>query len=131
MVEIARCNVVASHALAIRRSALDLVLPFGSDWQADWWVALVLSAVTGIAVVENCLVEYRLHDLNTVGLREKIPLAERVSHERWAASSAAADLLAVAVARVSHLRPGVLSPGDRVRSSRPRSLICVTAAHCR
>jgi glycosyltransferase involved in cell wall biosynthesis len=113
MVEIARRNVVASHALAIRRGALDLVLPFGSDWQADWWIAIVLSAITGIAIVEDCLVEYRLHDLNTVGLREKLPLAERVSHERAARFSSRADLLHAAIARVSNLRPGVPNPADR------------------
>jgi hypothetical protein len=114
MVEIARRNVVASHALAIRRSALDLVLPFGSDWQADWWIALVLSAITGITIVEDCLVEYRLHDRNTVGLREKLPLSERVSHERVGRFSSRAALLEAAIARVSDLQPGAPSASDRV-----------------
>jgi glycosyltransferase involved in cell wall biosynthesis len=113
MVEIARRNPVASHALAIRRSALALVLPFGSDWQADWWIALVLSAVTGIAIVADCLVEYRLHDLNTVGLRETLPFAERVSHERVRHFLSRADLLDAAVARVGSLRPGVPNPDDK------------------
>jgi len=113
MVEIARRNPVASHALAIRRSALALVLPFGSDWQADWWIALVLSAVTGIAIVADCLVEYRLHDLNTVGLREKRPLAERAAHEGIFRFYSRADLLGAALARVGELRPGIPGPADR------------------
>jgi len=62
------------------------VLPFGSDWQADWWIALVLSAVTGIAIVADCLVEYRLHDLNTVGLRETLPLPNACHTKEFAAS---------------------------------------------
>jgi glycosyltransferase involved in cell wall biosynthesis len=113
MVEIARRNVVASHALAIRRSALDLVLPFGSYWQADWWIAIVLSAITGIAIVEDRLVEYRLHDLNTVGLREKRPLAERAAHEGIFRFYSRADLLGAALARVGELRPGIPGPADR------------------
>jgi len=35
VMEIARRNVVASHALAVRRNALDLVLPLGFHWHAD------------------------------------------------------------------------------------------------
>ena len=111
--EIARRNVVASHALAIRRSALDLVLPLGFHWHADWWIAIVLSATTGITIVEDRLVEYRLHDLNTVGLPEKRPLAERASRERIDRFLRRADLLDAALARVEELRPGMLSPADR------------------
>jgi len=112
-VEIARRNVVASHALAIRRSALDLVLPFGYDWHADWWIALVLSATTGIAIVDDCLVQYRLHESNTVGLPERRPLAERASRERLGRLRRRAELLDAALIRVSELRPGVPSPSDR------------------
>ncbi len=113
VMEIARRNVVASHALAIRRSALDLVLPLGFHWHADWWIAIVLSATTGITIVEDRLVEYRLHDLNTVGLPEKRPLAERASRERIDRFLRRADLLDAALARVEELRPGMLSPADR------------------
>jgi glycosyltransferase involved in cell wall biosynthesis len=113
VMEIARRNVVASHALAIRRSALDLVLPLGFHWHADWWIAIVLSATTGITIVEDRLVEYRLHDLNTVGLPEKRPLAERASRERIDRFFRRADLLDAALARVGELRPGMLSPADR------------------
>ena len=113
VVEIARRSVVASHALAIRRSALDVVLPFGFHWHADWWIAILLSATTGITIVEDRLVEYRLHHLNTVGLPEKRPLAERASRERVVRLFRRADLLETALTRVSELRPGVPSPADR------------------
>jgi hypothetical protein len=87
--------------------------PFCPDWQADRWIAIVLGAVTGITIVEDCLLEYRLHDFNGVGLREKLPLAERVSHERVARFLSRADLLDAAIARVSDLARGVPSPADR------------------
>jgi glycosyltransferase involved in cell wall biosynthesis len=113
LVEIARHNVVASHALAVRRTALDLVLPFGSGWQADWWMALVLSATTGITVLEDHLVEYRLHELNTVGLRKRRPLVERLSQEGAERFSSRADMLEAALVRVSKLRPDIPTPSDR------------------
>lgn len=112
VVEIARRNIVVSHALAIRRDALDLVLPFGFRWHADWWIAIILSATTGITIVEDCLVEYRLHDFNTVGLPETRPLAERASRERVVRFIRRADLLDAALTRVSDLRPGMLSRAD-------------------
>ena len=113
VMEIARRNVVASHALALRRNALDLVLPLGFHWHADWWIAIILSATTGIAIVEDRLVKYRLHDLNTVGLPEKRPLSERASRERIGRFLRRADLLDSALVRVSELRPGMLRPVDR------------------
>jgi hypothetical protein len=110
--EIARRNVVVSHALAIRRNALELVLPLRFHWHADWWIAIVLSATTGITIVEDRLVRYRLHDLNTVGLPEKRPLSERASRERITRFLRRADLLDSALVRVSELRPGMLGPAD-------------------
>ena len=80
MLQIKDHNVVASHAIALRRSALDLVLPLGPTPHADCWIALILGATTGITVVDDRLVAYRLHETNTVGISDgKVRLAERVS----------------------------------------------------
>jgi glycosyltransferase involved in cell wall biosynthesis len=113
MVPIAGRNVLASHALALRRSALDLVLPFGPLRHADWWIALVLGATTGIAVVDDCLVAYRLHDTNAAGLREDLRIAERASASTAARFSSHADMLEAAIARVDLARPGRLAPRER------------------
>ena len=88
MVTIAGRNVIASHALALRRSALDLVLPFGPVRHADWWMALILGATTGILVVDDRLVAYRLHESNTAGLGEDSRLADRASASNCPASRA-------------------------------------------
>ena len=72
--EIARLNVVASHALAIKRNVLDLVLPLGFHWHADWWIATssvyppgsrssrIVSSSTGstISTPSGCLRSARL-----------------------------------------------------------------------
>jgi hypothetical protein len=96
----------------MRRSALGLVLPFGFHWHADWWIAIVLSATTGIKVVDEPLVEYRLHDSNTVGLPDRRPLGERASRERVDRFSRRADLLDAALVRVGELRPDIPSSAD-------------------
>jgi glycosyltransferase involved in cell wall biosynthesis len=113
VVQIADRNVVASHALALRRSALELVLPFGPIRHADWWIALVLSATTGILVVDEPLVSYRLHETNTVGLAQDVRLAERTSVSTVIRFSSRADMLGQAIARIDEVRPGKLTPSER------------------
>jgi glycosyltransferase involved in cell wall biosynthesis len=107
-------NVVASHALALRRSALDLVLPFGPTPHADWWIALILGTTTCITVVDDRLVAYRLHETNTVGITpDKVRLAERLSASTAARFSSRADMLDAAIARVDTRCPGAVSPSER------------------
>jgi hypothetical protein len=113
MADIANRNVVASHALAIRSSALELVLPFGPTPYADWWIALVLSATTGLAVVEDCLVSYRLHGANAVGLNKKLLFAERASASFSGEMLARANLLYAAINRVEQVSPGRLPHSER------------------
>jgi glycosyltransferase involved in cell wall biosynthesis len=114
MMQVFLHNIAASHALAIRRNALELVLPFRPCWYADWWMALVLSATTGITVLDDCLVAYRLHDSNAVGMPpERRRFSKQVSPETAVGFSIRADMLDAAIARVSELRPGMLTPGDR------------------
>jgi glycosyltransferase involved in cell wall biosynthesis len=114
ILRIAQNNVAASHALALRRSALDLVLPFGPTPHADWWMALILGATTGITVIDDRLVEYRIHETNTVGIftPSKVPLAVRMSPSTVAVFSSRADALDAAIARVD-TRPGALAPSER------------------
>jgi glycosyltransferase involved in cell wall biosynthesis len=108
-------NIAASHALALRRSALELVLPFVPCWYADWWIALVLSATTGITVLDDRLVAYRLHEANAIGVpADRHGLSTRASFETAVGFSIRADALEAAVARVDELRPGMFTPANRV-----------------
>jgi hypothetical protein len=109
-------KIAASHALAIRRSAIDLVLPFEPSWYADWWIALVLSAVTGMTVLDDCLVAYRLHDSNTVGMPlDRSRLSNRASPRTAPEYVIRADMLDAAITRVTELRPEVLAPSNQAR----------------
>jgi glycosyltransferase involved in cell wall biosynthesis len=63
-----RRSVLLGMTFAIRREVLDLALPIPTSWPHDYWLALVASSLGPIAVVPECLVSYRQHDANVVGL---------------------------------------------------------------
>ena len=111
--EIVRRDMIASHAICLKREALVQVLPFGYRWHADWWMALVLSATSGLALVDRPLVAYRLHEGNTVGMRDGRPLFERVTQHDAERFGSRAELLAAALERVSELAPGVVTDETR------------------
>lgn len=60
-------NVVCGMSMMFRSRFRDLVLPVGTGWVHDAWIALVLSAVGGCCLVEEALVLYRLHGKQQIG----------------------------------------------------------------
>lgn len=109
-----RRNVVAGHALALRRDRLDLLLPFPEIDHADWWLALGLLLDGGLVPLNEQLVEYRLHSGNTVGLRSRTSVAWRIaSTSPIARSKGDAALLDELVRRFDSFRPDSLNDGDR------------------
>jgi hypothetical protein len=109
-----RRNVVAGHALALRRERLDLLLPFPDVDHADWWLALGLFLDGGLVPLSERLVDYRLHGANTVGLRSRTSVPWRIAATRPRDRSARdAALLDDLVRRFDSLRPGSLNDADR------------------
>ena len=64
-----RQPVVTGATMAVRRDALDLLLPLPEVGWHDYAMSLLLAATTGITLVDDPLMEYRLHEANTAGLR--------------------------------------------------------------
>jgi glycosyltransferase involved in cell wall biosynthesis len=109
-----RRNVVAGHALALRRDRLELLSPLAGAHHPDWWLAMGLLLDGGLLPVNEQLVDYRLHSGNTVGLRSRTSAASRIeSSDPSARSIADAALLEQIVARLDQLRPGLLSAEQR------------------
>jgi glycosyltransferase involved in cell wall biosynthesis len=109
-----RRNVVAGHALALRRDRLDTLLPFADLQHADWWLALGLLLTGGVVPVREQLVDYRLHPGNSVGLRSHVSVARRiVTTSATGRSRADAALLEALVQRIDRLHPGALGDEDR------------------
>jgi glycosyltransferase involved in cell wall biosynthesis len=63
-----RRNLVTGAACACRSSVLERALPFSEVMIHDEWVAFVASLVSGIRMIEQPWMAYRLHGANTVGL---------------------------------------------------------------
>lgn len=66
-----RHTVAAGGTLAFRARYRDLLLPIPDLRSAhDAWTALLIAAVTGVAIVDEPLIQYRLHSDNQIGLRK-------------------------------------------------------------
>lgn len=66
-----RRSMVTGATAALRRQALDLALPVGAGWIHDEWMAMVLSTVGHVGMVEEQLIDYRQHASNQVGMRKR------------------------------------------------------------
>lgn len=60
-------NVVTGATLAVRRAALLRVLPFDACWPHDYYLALALSVLGRLLVIDEPLVHYRRHARQQIG----------------------------------------------------------------
>jgi hypothetical protein len=61
-------NLVTGAACACRVDALRLALPLSPQWIHDEWIALTCGLASKVKMLEEPLMDYRLHSSNTVGL---------------------------------------------------------------
>jgi len=66
-----RRSMVTGATTALRRRALDSSLPVGAGWIHDEWLAIVLSTVGCVGMIEDQLIDYRQHASNQVGMRKR------------------------------------------------------------
>lgn len=64
-----RRNLVTGATTMIRRSLLDLALPFEKTWLHDEWLGVIAASRNGVAVIDEPLIDYRQHGRNEVGAR--------------------------------------------------------------
>lgn len=57
-------NTVSGHAIMLKRSILNQILPFPDKGYYDWWIAMVACCNGGLSYVEDTLVYQRVHDNN-------------------------------------------------------------------
>lgn len=67
--ELLKRNLVTGATVAVRRELINLALPIPQGWWHDEWLAIIAAALGPIAWVAEPLVDYRIHDNNTLGLR--------------------------------------------------------------
>ena len=66
-----RRSMVTGATAALKRNVLDDVLPIGAGWIHDEWLAIVLSSIGRVGMVEQPFVDYRQHGGNQVGMRKR------------------------------------------------------------
>lgn len=64
-------NVVTGATMAFRSELRGMLLPIPSDWIHDEWIAVMCSAVSKIAAIDQALIQYRQHSSNQIGARKK------------------------------------------------------------
>lgn len=62
-------NLVTGATVAVRRELINLALPIPQGWWHDEWLAIIAAALDSVAWVPEPLIDYRIHDKNTLGLR--------------------------------------------------------------
>ncbi len=62
-------NLVTGATTIFRRRLLDVALPFPPEWVHDEWLAALAAATGEVDVLEDCLIDYRQHASNQIGVR--------------------------------------------------------------
>jgi glycosyltransferase involved in cell wall biosynthesis len=78
-----RGDVLTGATLMIRSKVRELLLPIGDGWMHDGWIAWMLVLYSGIAVVDEPLIAYRVHSSQHAGvppasLGARIDFARRI-----------------------------------------------------
>jgi glycosyltransferase involved in cell wall biosynthesis len=60
-------NVMQGAATAFRSSFRSAILPIPLEWQHDYWIALIVSALSFIRFIEEPVLDYRQHGGNLLG----------------------------------------------------------------
>jgi glycosyltransferase involved in cell wall biosynthesis len=72
-----RRNIATGATVMLRRSLLDVALPFPSGWVHDEWLAILAATIGQLDALTDRLIDYRQHGSNLIGveyptLRRKI-----------------------------------------------------------
>jgi glycosyltransferase involved in cell wall biosynthesis len=107
-----RQPVVTGATMAVRRGALDVLLPIPRHGWHDYAMSLLLAATSGLFPVTDALVEYRLHGANTAGLPSKS------RRDRVVGAEAHRENLRTQIALFEALVERMEAQGDRATAAR-------------
>lgn len=97
-----RRNLATGATVLLRRNLLDFAAPFPSEWVHDEWLALVASFAGQVHMSDECLIDYRQHGNNQIGMK-KPGLRHYVGRLVFPRTERNARLFARAQAMNSHL----------------------------
>ncbi len=65
-----RRNIVTGATMMFRRELLASALPLGEHWVHDEWLATIAVSLGGLDLIEDQLVDYRVHGANVIGVAQ-------------------------------------------------------------
>lgn len=65
-----RRNLATGATVLLRQDLLDFAAPFPAEWIHDEWLALVASFAGHVRMSEECLIDYRQHGNNQIGMKK-------------------------------------------------------------
>lgn len=65
-----RRNLATGATVLLRRDLLDFAAPFPAEWIHDEWLALVASFAGHVHMTDECLIDYRQHGNNQIGMKK-------------------------------------------------------------
>jgi len=68
-----RRNVITGATTVFRRDLVSEALPIPPGWIHDEWFGIIAAMVGRVAIVPGCLVDYRQHDSNQIGVEVVTP----------------------------------------------------------
>lgn len=87
-----RHNVVTGATAAFRASYRDIVLPVPAGWVHDGWIALVISAVSGLYAVDRRLIGYRQHSSQQIGAQKSADVRAKMIDKAFKADDKKKDI---------------------------------------
>ncbi len=76
--QLANFDTVTGATFLFRSAFCELILPISTEWVHDGWIALILAAVAEVRPLPECLMSYRLHTSQQIGIR-KLTWHERLT----------------------------------------------------
>lgn len=73
-------NCVSAHAMMFKKELLKYLFPFDNVMYFDAYIAATASSLDGVIYTNECLVQYRQHDSNTLSQskKQKLSLLEKI-----------------------------------------------------
>ncbi len=106
-----RRSMATGATVALQRRALQSAWPVGEGWLHDEWLAVVLSAIGFVDMLEEQLIDYRQHERNEVGMRK------RSWKDKWRGLIAPwRSALQREVARLNSLEQRLVALGSAIRT---------------
>lgn len=65
-----RRNLATGATVMLKQETLEAAIPFPNGWVHDEWLALISSCTGKVNMIEDCLIDYRQHSTNQIGMKK-------------------------------------------------------------